>query len=150
MAIFVLVAWTIQLAEYLGLVQTTPPDCKGRAYLRANEGSQWLQHHLIGAVVHEVEPRAIRYANAAGEQRLEFREDCLHHLTPSEKGMGAGSLGAQFAQPERDQVYSLGPGGSAAFTLENRRLSVELVAVDVEADCRGEHKIMMSLQVESG
>lgn len=143
MAIFVFLAWAMELAEKCGIIHTEPQNSKGRAYHRANEASQWLRHQLVGANIEVVEPDRIVYQAAEGPQEILCRNEMLCKFKEDKVVLHQ----EYFPQVEAQKVFALGPGGRANFTMSGSRLTADIWAADDQKGPREEHHLRVSFQV---
>lgn len=77
MAIFCVIAWTIQAADYLGLIETESKDAKSVAYRRTHEALAFLRSQLEGATFLQVSPHQLVF-----ERRGQLQTLCGHSDFP--------------------------------------------------------------------
>ncbi len=70
MAIFCVIAWTIQAADYLGLIETESKDPKSVAYRRTHEALAFLRSQLEGATCLEVSPNQLTFQSKGQLRKL--------------------------------------------------------------------------------
>lgn len=112
MAIFIAIAWIIEAADYLGLIETEAQDPRSRAYRLAHQVVGCLKRELSGRPWSVEAPDSVLVLREEGERRLEVRE---HEL---------GCFGAGLP----DVRHDLGPSGSVHFLARQHALRI-LVAV---------------------
>lgn len=113
MAIFLFVAWGIQLAESVGILDDESWNPTIRAYRLANAGMEAVKRELCGRRLLEVARERVRYLDAEGA------EWALAGGPSLEKSSAAG---------ERVLLADLGAEGSVSFTRSPSELEVDLVA----------------------
>jgi hypothetical protein len=134
MAMFLVMAWAVQLGEFIGFVKTVPLTPEGRAYERAQQGAQWLRYHLAKVEILSIQP-----------SQLEIRERNLNSDEPSsqlsyENGrvFVSSNQGARtsnlvqrhFTIPEEAPEFELGPDSWLRFSQQGQTLLIELQAGD--------------------
>lgn len=75
MAIFCVIAWTIQAADYLGLIETESKDPKSVAYRRTHEALAFLRSQLEGATCLEVSPDQLAFQSKGQMRKLCGQKD---------------------------------------------------------------------------
>ena len=149
MAIFVVMAWTMELAEWIGFLKTEPPDSRGRAYKLAHEACQWLREQLAQAEVVEVTEGCVTYLSPKGNlERIEVKKDRLIRSSEQRITSYRPPLDTErFQQPMLDRPHPLGPGGAVTYELVSNSLSVQITATDERNGDRGAHSLSLRLQV---
>lgn len=146
---FSLIAYVIQAASHLGLIETEPKCSQRRAYLLAHEAMYWLRSLLSESTLLEVEPHRCRLRKAGLVNTVCFAEGRVYLQEPRKQNSLPNSL--SFDPGLVDEI-ELGPGSLVTFTYEQGRLRVE---VEVKSELVGETKnyrlaIDYLLALESG
>lgn len=113
MAIFLFVAWGIDLAERIGILDDESWNPSVQAYRHANAAMEAVKRELCDRPLLDVQPDRVRYADSEGTEWI---------LT------GGASLEKQAADGKRVFLGDLGQHGSATFHLAEGLLEVTLVA----------------------
>lgn len=134
MAIFLVMAWAVQLGEFVGIVKTVPQTSQGRAYEKAQKAAQWLRYHLASVDILEVSPQrlSVRVHQApqtAPMQTLQFLDGQLR-MSSNQGARCSNLVDEHFSLPEERPEFDLGPSGWLLFKLSGRSLTVELQAGD--------------------
>lgn len=105
MAIFCLVAWTIQAADALGLIETEPSDSRSRAYLQAHRVLADLRQQLEGASCAEVQPQALTLQK--GRRQWHFEAPDSDSVRMRFARQGDGYLRVEIDSKIEDQSHHL-------------------------------------------